>query len=202
MKILGLTIATIGLVCPSLSFSQSEAPTAQSTQQQAAPEKTTGATGPGDLIAETTLKPTKGSKAGGQVFFFTTEDGLRVHAAVTAATEGVHGIHIHEKGDCSAPDASSAGGHWNPTKGEHGAPNEPEKHAGDLGNIVVQANGTGIAEMVLLDSAHENLDDWSAIIGKSVVLHSGRDDLNSQPAGDSGDRIACGVITRVQTTAH
>ena len=202
MKILRLTIATIGLVWPALSFAQTDTPTTQSTQQQPSDAMTTGAAGPGDLIGEATLTPTKGNAAGGSVFFFKTAEGLRVHAAVTGATEGVHGIHIHEKGDCSAADASSAGGHWNPTKGEHGAPNEPAKHAGDLGNVIVQTNGSGMMEVVLLDSAHEKLNDWSAVVGKSVILHSDRDDLNSQPAGDSGDRVACGVITKAQKTAH
>lgn len=197
MKSLLFTVGLFGLTA--LSFAQdngvSEAPTTQDT-------KTTGAVGPGELIAEVTLSPTKGHKAGGRVFFFQTEEGLRVHAAITGATEGVHGIHIHEKGDCSAEDASSAGGHWNPTKGEHGAPNEPGKHAGDLGNIVVHADGTGMMEVVLLNATHEKLENWSQVRGKSVILHSGRDDLNSQPSGNSGDRVACGVIKEAQMTAH
>jgi Cu-Zn family superoxide dismutase len=104
----------------------------------------------------------------------------------------VHGIHIHEKGDCSAPDASSAGEHFNPLGHAHGAP-DANSHVGDLGNITADAQGNAPlnitkAQASLVAGAS------TSIVGKSVVVHTKEDDLKSQPSGDSGDRIACGIV--------
>ena len=99
-----------------------------------------------------------------------------------------HGFHIHEFGDCTGSDGSTAGGHFNPTSAPHGAPNAPAKHLGDLGNVVADAKGVANGE-VKISGAH-----LISFVGRSLVVHSGSDDLTSQPAGNSGDRIACGVI--------
>ncbi|WP_414698994.1 superoxide dismutase family protein [Oligoflexus sp.] len=114
-------------------------------------------------------------------------------AQITGGTPGKLGIHIHEKGDCSAEDASSAGGHFNPTGNQHSGPHRQERHAGDLGNIPVEQDGSGLLKVDLPDL--ETFFDWSAIVGKSVVVHEKQDDLKTQPSGDSGKRIACGTIT-------
>ena len=103
------------------------------------------------------------------------------------------GFHIHEKGDCSAPDASSAGGHFNPTNTEHGDPQGAMHHGGDMLNAKSDAQGTAqvdvVASGVSLTSGQP--DD---VHGKAIVLHEKRDDYKTQPSGDSGKRIACGVI--------
>jgi Cu-Zn family superoxide dismutase len=103
---------------------------------------------------------------------------------------GKHGVHIHEKGDCSAPDAASAGAHFNPTQKHHGGPTGDERHAGDLGNIEPDASGRAqLSWRGKLDLTGPN-----SIIGKSVVIHEKEDDLKTDPSGNSGARVACGEI--------
>ena len=145
----------------------------------------------GEAVA--TLSPTEGNDVSGQVTFSETEDGVLVVAEVTGLAEGMHGFHVHETGDCSAPDASSAGDHFNPTDAPHGAPDAAasERHVGDLGNLEAGADGTARYErtdMVL------TLGGPSSIMGKAVIVHAGQDDFSSQPSGDAGNRLACGVI--------
>jgi Cu-Zn family superoxide dismutase len=104
---------------------------------------------------------------------------------------GTHGFHIHEYGDCSAPDAESAGGHFNPTGVTHGAPTDTVRHFGDLGNIEGMPDGSGHYEWVdpVIELTGEN-----SIVGRAVIVHANPDDLSSQPAGNAGDRLACGLI--------
>lgn len=154
-----------------------------------------------ELFASATLAPTgKDSGLSGTVRFFDTRaerNGMLVIAEVEGVTPGQHGIHIHERGDCSRG-GEAAGGHWNPDGSPHAAPTSPQHHAGDLGNIDVLPSGRGVLELTLLapDSGMGNVNMQEGVMGKSVVLHAQPDDLRSQPAGDSGARIACGVITR------
>ncbi|NNE34403.1 MAG: superoxide dismutase family protein [Rhodothermales bacterium] len=144
-----------------------------------------------DVVA--VLRPTAGNNASGIVAFFGREDGVLVRAEISDATPGKHGFHVHENGDCSAPDASSAGGHFAIDGTPHGAPDamEGNRHVGDLGNLVVGQDGTGKYDRMDLILA---LDGQNSIRGKAVVLHGGEDDLLSQPSGAAGPRIACGVI--------
>ncbi|HZI13198.1 MAG TPA: superoxide dismutase family protein [Myxococcus sp.] len=125
------------------------------------------------------------------------EEGGRVKLtlSVTGATPGQHGAHIHDVGDCSAPDATSAGPHWNPSAAPHGSPTAAQHHLGDLGNIAVGQDGTGTLE---LSKPEWKLGDGSAtdVVGKAVVIHAGQDDLVTDPAGNSGARVACGVISK------
>lgn len=137
------------------------------------------------------LSPTQGNSVRGTVTFTKVRDGVRVVADVSGLTPGSHGFHIHEKGDCSAPDASSAGGHFNPTGTQHGAPDSEMRHVGDLGNLLADASGR--AHLVRVDR-HLMLDGSSSIVGRGVIVHAKPDDLKSQPAGDAGPRVACGVI--------
>jgi Cu-Zn family superoxide dismutase len=106
---------------------------------------------------------------------------------------GPHGFHIHEKGDCSAADASSAGGHFNPTGKPHGGPDSDARHAGDFGNIEADATGNARYSRTFSDLT---LDGESSIIGKAIIVHQKADDLKTQPSGDAGGRIGCGVIAR------
>lgn len=103
------------------------------------------------------------------------------------------GFHVHEKGDCSAPDGSSAGGHFNPTKHDHGAPAATDSHVGDLGNLTTDANGNAKISVVKKGAALGQSPD--SYVGKAVIVHSQADDLKSQPSGNAGGRIGCGVIT-------
>lgn len=140
------------------------------------------------------LTPTQGNTAGGDLTL--TAEGETVH--VTGTLQGLKpnsefGFHIHEKGDCSAPDASSAGGHFNPTNAQHGDPQGAMHHGGDMLNAKSDAQGMAqvdvVASGVSLTSGQP--DD---VHGKAIVLHEKRDDYKTQPSGDSGARIACGVI--------
>ncbi len=139
------------------------------------------------------LNPTQNNKVHGTVTFLQESGGVRVKAEVTGLTPGKHGFHIHEKGDCSAPDGSSAGGHFNPGGMAHGAPDADQRHAGDLGNLV--ADESGKATLNWLDK-HLSFTGTNSIVGRGVIVHAKADDMKSQPAGDAGGRIACGVIER------
>lgn len=137
------------------------------------------------------LHPTKGNTAAGIVRFEGAADGVRVVADVTGLTPGKHGFHIHEFGDCSSDDGSSAGGHFNPMKMPHSSPSSKERHAGDLGNI--EADKEGKAHLDYVDTMI-SLTGKNSIIGRGVVVHEKEDDLKTQPTGAAGARLACGVI--------
>lgn len=143
--------------------------------------------------ATAVLQPRSDSSATGTVSFTPVGDNkLRVEAVVRGLTPGEHGFHIHEAGDCSAPDASSARGHFNPSKKHHGYYANPEHHAGDLPNLVADNSGNAkyVADIPNLYLATGPI----GIINRSVVIHADPDDYRSQPAGNSGKRVACGVI--------
>lgn len=140
-----------------------------------------------------TVEPLGDSGVRGTVEFAKAgPDRVRVRAELSGLTPGLHGIHIHEFGDCSAPDGSSAGDHFNPDKSRHGGPEGPRHHRGDLGNIEANASGRGTLNFT---TDAFTLDDGPyGILGRSLVVHAMADDLVTDPAGSSGARIACGVI--------
>jgi Cu-Zn family superoxide dismutase len=118
--------------------------------------------------------------------------GVRAHVHIEKAPPGTHGLHIHEKGDCSDPKAVSAGGHFNPGGMPHSGPMDMKRHAGDLGNIEIKADGTGdldITSDLLTVKAGPN-----SVVGRSVVFHEKADDFKTQPTGNAGGRFGCGVI--------
>jgi Cu-Zn family superoxide dismutase len=137
------------------------------------------------------LHPTKGSTVHGTVTFTKAEGGVRVHAHISGLTPGKHGFHIHEFGDCSSPDAKSAGGHFNPHKHEHAGPHATKRHVGDLGNIEADANGEVDYDVV---DKHLAFHGPASILGRGLIVHEKADDLKTQPTGDAGGRVACGVI--------
>jgi Cu-Zn family superoxide dismutase len=137
------------------------------------------------------LYPTKENETAGIVEFHKVENGIKIIGEIKNLSPGKHGFHIHEYGDCSAEDGKSAGGHFNPFDKPHGAPSDKERHVGDLGNIV--ANEEGIAKFEIIDSLI-SFTGKSSIIGHAVVVHAGEDDLKTQPTGNAGARLACGVI--------
>jgi Cu-Zn family superoxide dismutase len=133
----------------------------------------------------------------GSVTFTQTEAGVLITAELAGLPPGVHGFHLHETGACE-PDFKAAGGHYNPTGAEHGYMMVGGPHAGDLPNIHVPDSGDLTIEVfdpnvTLEEGAPETLFDAD---GTAVVIHAGADDYKSQPSGDSGDRIACGVVAK------
>jgi superoxide dismutase, Cu-Zn family len=150
---------------------------------------TAPATGP---RAEAKLEARSGSTVSGTVSFVQVADKLRIEAKVSGLTPGEHGFHVHESGDCSAPDASSAKGHFNPAAKSHGHHGGAERHAGDMPNLIADASGNASYkdELGMLSLGN----DPAGIVGRSVVIHADPDDYKSQPAGNSGKRIACGTI--------
>ncbi|MDB5333102.1 MAG: sodC [Phycisphaerales bacterium] len=130
-------------------------------------------------------------KITGTATFTPAEGGVKVVVEVKGLTPGKHGIHIHEKADLSKPDLSGAGGHFNPGGHKHGGP-DGEHHAGDLGNIEADADGNAHLEETVKGLSIADAKD--GVIGHSVIIHAAVDDLKSDPAGNSGKRIAGGVI--------
>lgn len=137
------------------------------------------------------LQPASGSEAKGTVTFDKTADGAKALVDLEGLKPGKHGIHIHEKGDCSDPKAVSAGAHFNPGHKHHGGAETGERHAGDFGNIEADASGKAHVELQIKGV---KFDGAESIVGKALVVHDKEDDLKTDPSGNSGDRIACGVI--------
>ena len=137
------------------------------------------------------LHPTKGSKVEGVVTFTKSGTETKVVADLTGLTPGKHGFHIHEFGDCSSEDGKSAGGHFNPTNNPHASHDAEQRHAGDLGNIEADSNGKAHLELTdkMMTMSGEN-----SILGRGLIVHEKADDLKTQPTGDAGGRVACGVI--------
>lgn len=149
----------------------------------------------GEVFASSVLEEKSGSELEGYARFSKSSEGIQVIVSVKNALPGIHGIHIHEKGNCSSSDASSAGGHYNPTQAPHGDPNPLRHHIGDLGNIVVGEDGRGVLSLAIpINRFNPDFLDWRKLVGRALIIHSGVDDLESQPTGDSGSRIACGLI--------
>ena len=154
---------------------------------------------PGSVLADAALpitaiarlSPTSGSEVRGTVTFTSTGTGVRVQISLTGLTPGEHGFHIHEKGDCSAPDAASAGEHFSTRPEPHAGPQDTARHTGDLGNVTADAQGR--VETSFIDERIA-LTGEDSILQRSVVVHADKDDLSSQPVGNSGARLACGVI--------
>lgn len=137
------------------------------------------------------LKPTQGSTVKGRVEFKAARGGVLVTGRIEGLTPGTHGFHVHEKGDCSAPDGASAGGHFNPATKPHAAREAAARHAGDLGNV--EADAQGVAEVKFVD-VQLQLSGPESILGKGVIVHEKADDFTTQPTGNAGGRKACGVV--------
>ncbi len=137
------------------------------------------------------LHPTQGNHVEGTVTFTKTAEGMKVVADVTGLTPGKHGFHIHEYGDCSSADGKAAGGHFNPSNNPHAGHDAAQRHEGDMGNL--EADASGKAHLELTDSMM-TMTGEKAIIGRGVIVHEKEDDLKSQPVGNAGGRVACGVI--------
>jgi Cu-Zn family superoxide dismutase len=144
--------------------------------------------------AQAVLKDASGKEVGTAIFS-TTPSGALLDLNLTAIPLGVHAVHVHAVGKCDGPDFKSAGPHFNPDQTKHGILSPEGPHAGDLPNLHVPADGK--LEVEILDPV-VTLSQEAALLdadGSSIVIHAGPDDYTTDPAGNSGDRIACGVIT-------
>jgi Cu-Zn family superoxide dismutase len=162
------------------------------------PDRTPAPAGGGRLQAVAEIMPTQGNEARGAIRLSGSDNGsVQIAGTITGLKPGAHGFHVHEFGDCSAPDAASAGDHFNPHDDPHGSPRDLENahHVGDLGNIT--ANEEGEAEIDLQDNEMK-LSGPESVIGRALVVHSDQDDFETQPSGNSGSRVGCGEI--VETT--
>jgi Cu-Zn family superoxide dismutase len=137
------------------------------------------------------LSPTEGNSVSGMVTFIQVQNGVRIVADVTGLSPGAHGIQIREFGNCIALDGSSVGADFNPLRTQHGAPDTMFRHAGDLGNLVADASGRAHYERV---DTVILLQGPNSIVGRAVTIHQRPDDLRSQPSGNVGAVVACGVI--------
>ena len=170
--------------------------------QHAQPDAATPPVAAGDakVVAVAQMRPSQAAttqplnnNVTGVVTFTQTADGVSFVADIDGFEPNTkHGFHIHDKGDLSAPNLSSAGGHFNPTHEAHGGPDSPHHHLGDLGNLEADANGHAHLEGTMKDVTLTG--DTNSILGRSVIIHAKEDDLHSQPTGDSGAKIAGGVI--------
>lgn len=143
--------------------------------------------------ATSQMQSRSGSAVTGTARFTQSGDQVLVRVEVSGLTSGQeHGFHIHEKGDCSAPDAMSAGGHFNPTAKPHG-PQAGEHHGGDLPALKADASGKAVASFAV--TGVTVAPGPTSIVGRALVVHKDADDYKTQPTGNSGARLACGVIT-------
>jgi Cu-Zn family superoxide dismutase len=143
-------------------------------------------------VAIAQLEPLGGSGVRGRVVFTEGDDDVAVEVDVTGLTPGGHGFHVHEYGDCSAPDGGSAGGHFNPSAHPHAGLEDAASHAGDLGNLTADEQGRAarsfeVSKLTLRDGP-------MGVLGRAVIVHAQADDFMTQPTGAAGGRIACGVI--------
>jgi Cu-Zn family superoxide dismutase len=174
----GLAIAAVGV-----SYHTANSQTGAAKPSEHAGSKVTMAVAMVEGLGEHKVK--------GKVTFTQKGEGVEIKGEFTGLQPGQHGFHIHEFGDCSMADGKCAGGHFNPTGGKHSSPDDPKRHAGDLGNL--KADSTGKASFEMVDTML-SLSGENSVIGRSVIIHAKPDDLKTQPSGDSGDRIGCGVI--------
>ena len=181
MKILPAA-AALALALPVLAASQERPAPAAHDHGMAAPAVAKGVA---------VLASAAGDDVAGAVWFTKAAGGVQVKAKITGLAPGTHGFHIHEFGDCSAPDFTSAGSHFNPMSQPHAGPQAEARHVGDLGNITAGADGVATVDVTDKQLA---FDGHHGVIGRAVVVHAKADDLKTQPTGDAGGRLACGVI--------
>ncbi|AWH23755.1 superoxide dismutase family protein [Stenotrophomonas sp. YAU14D1_LEIMI4_1] len=198
-------IAALGLAaCSQPATPEAEAPATTPAEGSAAPADPASAPAADaaaaaatDATASAELAPTQGNETKGSVTFKVVDGKVHVSGQISGLKPGSeHGFHIHEKGDCSAPDGMSAGGHFNPGKQDHGSVAAAPHHGGDMPNI--KADDKGVATIDGPVSSNVNIgkgDDFD-IIGRGLIVHADADDYKTQPTGNAGARLACAVIQK------
>ena len=142
--------------------------------------------------ATATIEARSGSSLEGKATFRAKGGKVTLDLRVSHAAPGTHAVHLHEKGDCSDPEGKSAGSHWNPSGAAHGKWGE-SCHLGDIGNLVVDAKGNGRLKLTT-DLWTIGGPSGSDVLGKAVIVHATADDFTTQPTGNAGGRIGCGVV--------
>jgi Cu-Zn family superoxide dismutase len=178
------------VVLASLSAAVAVAQMGAAPSPPAAPAAPAAPAGP-VTRAVAVLHPAKDGTVAGTLTFAKAPTGVHVTGRITGLAAGTHGFHIHEFGDCSAADFSSAGGHYNPTGHQHAAPPEARRHMGDMGNIEAGSDGTATVDYT---DSRLRFDGAHGILGRGVIVHANPDDFKTQPTGNAGGRVACGVI--------
>jgi Cu-Zn family superoxide dismutase len=155
-------------------------------------EASAGEAAAGEKTVQVTFQPKSGSALSGSGTLTETSEGVKVSLSLENVPPGEHGAHVHETGDCSAPDGASAGGHFNPESHPHALPESIPRHLGDLGNVFIDAGGKGTID-ILAPGANLKEGDPSSFLGKAIIVHEKEDD-GGQPTGNAGGRIGCAVI--------
>lgn len=177
---------------PKSEPSEDEGMNEPATEEVTQPVELAEEAGPAEATA--TLKTADGTEVGTVTF---TEDAAGGSVQISAnfhgvAADGMHGFHLHENGECSAPDFTSAGGHFNPDGVDHACPPTTPRHAGDFGNVDITGGSGTLEETSDLLTVNAGAN---SVVGHAVILHGGEDDCTSQPSGNAGPRYACGVVT-------
>jgi Cu-Zn family superoxide dismutase len=189
---LGLAIGLTVILAACSREQPAGAPRQPDTTSPSMAEKATPTEPAAEAVVQ--IAPTQGNTATGSLALTQSPQGVHITGSIQGLKPNAEfGFHVHEKGDCTAPDGSSAGGHFNPTQAQHGDPNGPSHHAGDMPNI--KSNAEGIAQIdTTATGTSLHGDPNTDVLGKAIVVHEGPDDYATQPSGNSGKRIACGVI--------
>src|SRR5579864_4980314 len=178
--------------------------TASAAPAAAAAPATAAAPAGAAASAQAVLQPAKDTPGfSGRVTFYQAGSQVRVVADVTGVSPpGNHGFHVHENGKCErdpGKDFATAGGHFNPAGMPHACPDASSHHAGDLGNIVINADGTGHLDVT---TSALSLSGATSVVGRAMILHAAPDDCTTQPTGNAGGRLACGVIAAGGAGGH
>lgn len=181
------------ILLPALALAFSACDQGTQENKQAHTESTSSSEEVKMAVAQ--MQGTSGSNLSGTVTFTEENGTVKLKAELkNVMPVGNHAIHIHQTGDCSAADGSSAGGHWNPTDELHGTWGSAPHHKGDIGNFIVDSTGVGSISLTTDQWCIGCDDSTKNILGKAIIVHEGEDDLTSQPSGAAGARIGCGVI--------
>jgi superoxide dismutase, Cu-Zn family len=184
--------AVLALTACGGSQQSSEPPATPEAAPAEPPSEAASAGSAEGKTVEVKFEAKSGSTLSGTATLTETADGVKVVAKLEHVTPGEHGAHVHEKGDCSAPDGSSAGSHFNPASHPHALPDQNPRHLGDLGNVMIDADGTGTID-IDIPGANLKDNDPSSFLGKAIIVHEKKDD-GGQPTGNAGGRIGCAVI--------
>jgi Cu-Zn family superoxide dismutase len=188
-----LYVSSALLALTACGGSKDSAPPPATPAAEAAPgASSAGAESAAGKTIEVAFQPKSGSTLSGKATLSETPDGVKVALALEGLPPGEHGAHVHEKGDCSAPDGASAGGHFNPAGNPHALPTGTPRHLGDLGNIAISPDGKGTLDIVA-PGANLKDGDPNSFLGRAIIVHEKQDD-GGQPTGNAGGRVGCAEI--------